>query len=198
MVAVTDELPRKRLLKIGPDNTIRTSGSTSALWSETHARGDQTLAEFDPSHASVLSPPANAIARSWPALDRECREQLAEIPASRRVLVTAHDAFHYFGRAYDVEVRAIQGVSTESEAGVREINELVEFIDAARHQGGVRRIERQQPQCRSPGRRLRCARPPAGGRRRACSDAMGRLGTPEGTYVGMVRHNVDTIVKALK
>jgi hypothetical protein len=61
-------------------------------------------------------------------LDKECKGQLAEIPENRRVLVTAHDAFRYFGKAYNIEVRAIQGVSTESEASVKEINALVSFI----------------------------------------------------------------------
>ncbi|HEX4147819.1 MAG TPA: zinc ABC transporter substrate-binding protein, partial [Pirellulales bacterium] len=126
------------------------------------------------------------------------RLRLAEIPTLRRVLVTAHDAFHYFGRAYDVEVRAIQGVSTESEAGVREINELVDFITrrgvkAVFVESSVssRNVEALVEGCDSHGHRV-----VVGGE--LFSDAMGRLGTPDGTYPGMVRHNVDTIVHALK
>ncbi len=114
------------------------------------------------------------------------------------MLVTAHDAFHYFGRAYDMEVRAIQGISTESEAGVKEINELVEFI-AQRKIKAVfvetsvsdRNIKALVEGCQAQGHEV-----VIGGE--LFSDAMGEAGTPEGTYEGMVRHNVETIVKALE
>ena len=114
------------------------------------------------------------------------------------MLVTAHDAFHYFGRAYDIEVRGIQGISTESEAGVREVNDLVDFIverkiKAVFVESSVsdRNIRALVEGCQARGHTS-----PIGGE--LFSDAMGKAGTPEGTYVGMVRHNVDTIVKALQ
>ena len=114
------------------------------------------------------------------------------------MLVTAHDAFGYFGRAYGVEVRGIQGISTESEAGVREINELVDFlvdreIPAVFVESSVsdRNIRALVEGCAGPRARVRI-----GGQ--LYSDAMGEAGTPEGTYPGMVRHNVETIVEALK
>ena len=90
----------------------------------------KTLTSYDPANATSYQSAANRYAAVLAQLDGQIREQLARIPASRRVLVTAHDAFHYFGRAYDLQVKAIQGVSTESEAGVREINDLVNFIVA--------------------------------------------------------------------
>lgn len=131
------------------------------------------------------------------ALHQWCREQLATIPKERRVLVTAHDAFGYFGRAYDVEVRAIQGISTESEAGIKDINNLVDMI-VARKVGAVfveSSVPRKTIDALVEGCRARGHEVVVGGE--LFSDAMGAAGTAEGTYVGMVRHNVNTIVKAL-
>ena len=126
------------------------------------------------------------------------KRRIATIPRERRVLVTAHDAFQYFGRAYDIEVRAIQGISTESEAGVREVNNLVDFlvvrkIKAVFVESSVsdRNIRALVEGCQSRGHRVAI-----GGQ--LFSDAMGKAGTPEGTYIGMVRHNVHTITKALQ
>lgn len=131
------------------------------------------------------------------ALDAWCREQIASIPADRRLLVTAHDAFGYFGRAYGIEVHAIQGISTESEASVKDINNLVDLIVARKVpavfiESSVPRktIEALVEGCRARGHEVRI-----GGE--LFSDAMGAPGTPEGTYAGMVRHNVNAIVRAL-
>jgi manganese/zinc/iron transport system substrate-binding protein len=114
------------------------------------------------------------------------------------VLVTAHDAFHYFGRAYGVEVKAIQGISTQAEAGIKKINELVDFIAARKIKAvfvetsvNERNIEALVEGCQAQGHAVKI-----GGQ--LYSDAMGRPGTPEGTYAGMVRHNVDAIAKALE
>ena len=115
------------------------------------------------------------------------------------MLVTAHDAFRYFGRAYDIEVRGIQGISTESEAGVKEINDLVDFLVE-------RKIKAVFVETSVADQNIKaliegCSAPGPHGRRSAASCSptrWARRARPEGTYVGMVRHNVDTIVKALK
>ncbi len=120
------------------------------------------------------------------------------IPKERRVLITAHDAFGYFGDAYGIEVRGIQGISTEDEAGVKDINNLIDFI-ATRGIKAVfvessvpkKNIEALVEGSKAKGHDLRI-----GGE--LFSDAMGAAGAPEGTYIGMVRHNVTTIVQALK
>ena len=156
------------------------------------------MTEADPSNSVSYQKAANNYSAVLSRLDIDVREQLSRIPASGRVLVTAHDAFHYFGRAYNIEVKAIQGVSTESEAGVREINDLVDFI-VARGINAVfvessvnnRNVEALVEGAAAQGHKLK-----VGGE--LFSDAMGRSGTPEGTYVGMVRHNVDTICGALQ
>ena len=112
-------------------------------------------------------------------------------------MITAHDAFNYFGKAYGFEVRGLQGISTATEAGTADVQELVRFIVERRIpamfvESSVprRSIEAVQAAVKSKGFEVRI-----GGE--LFSDAMGSKGTPEGTYPGMVRHNIDTITKAL-
>ena len=168
------------------------------LWSHTTKAVADALSVFDSTHAADYAANQKQYADELLALDAECRKQLAEIPAERRVLVTAHDAFEYFGRAYNLEVRAIQGISTESEAGVREINALVDFLVQRKIKAvfietslSDRNIKALVEGCQSRSHAVTI-----GGA--LYSDAMGQHGTPEGTYPGMVRKNVETIVKALK
>jgi manganese/zinc/iron transport system substrate-binding protein len=98
------------------------------LWSLCVPAVVDALAKLDPDgRAHYQARAADFIAR-LEALDARLRDRLATIPKQRRVLVTAHDAFRYFGRAYDVEVVGVQGTSTESEAGLADINRLVELI----------------------------------------------------------------------
>jgi manganese/zinc/iron transport system substrate-binding protein len=169
-----------------------------SLWSQAAGVVRDVLVAFDPPNADGYRSRAAAYQKELDELHRYAREQLATIPKSRRVLITAHDAFRYFGRAYDIEVKGIQGISTESEAGVKEINALVDFITRR----GVKAVfvETSVPDrnikallegCKARGHEV-----VIGGE--LFSDAMGKPGTPEGSYIGMVRHNVDTITKALR
>lgn len=156
------------------------------------------LTDHDPDHRDEYTANADAYLARMRELHEYARTQLATVDPSRRILITAHDAFGYFGSAYGVEVRGIQGLSTESEAGVRDINELVKYI-ADRQVKAVfvetsvseRNIRALVEGCRAIGHNVII-----GGQ--LYSDAMGPDGTTEGSYLGMVRHNVDTIVKALK
>ena len=113
-------------------------------------------------------------------------------------MVTAHDAFRYFGRAYDIEVRGIQGISTDSEAGVKQINDLVAFLTKRKIKAVFVETSVSDQNIRSllEGSAAGGHEVVIGGE--LFSDAMGKDGTPEGTYEGMVRHNVETIVKALR
>ena len=113
------------------------------------------------------------------------------------MLVTAHDAFGYFGRAYGVEVLAIQGISTESEAGLHQINKLVDMLVARKISAifvessvSDENIKALQEGAHAKGHDVKI-----GGE--LFSDAMGAPGTYEGTYVGMIAHNVTTIARAL-
>jgi manganese/zinc/iron transport system substrate-binding protein len=169
-----------------------------SIWADCAGVVRDALTAFDPTHADEYQSRANAYQGELRKLHNYSKTQLATIPKDRRVLVTAHDAFRYFGRAYDVEVKGIQGISTESEAGVKEINNLVSFlvdkqIKAVFVESSVsdKNVRALLEGCRARGHNV-----VIGGE--LFSDAMGKDTTPEGTYVGMVRHNVDTIAKALK
>ena len=156
-----------------------------------------SLAEFDPENKAFYSDNASVYIKELQRLDEYARQSTASIPATQRVLVTAHDAFNYLGRAYGLEVRGIQGLSTESEAGVKDIEALVSFI-----------VERSIPavfvetsvadknvRALVEGAEARGHQLNIGGA--LFSDAMGPAGTYEGTYLGMIDHNITTIVRAL-
>ena len=122
---------------------------------------------------------------------------LASIPADQRVLVTSHDAFNYFGRRYNLEVVGIQGISTESEAGVRDVERLVDLIV-------TRRIRAVFVETTVSDRNIRALIDGAAARGHTVviggslfSDAMGAPATYEGTYLGMIDHNATTVSRAL-
>jgi manganese/zinc/iron transport system substrate-binding protein len=197
-IAVTEGIDPSRLLDFGGGKPDPHLWFDVALWSNGVKPVYETLTKFDPKHAAIYEQNACAYLKELTELDEECRLRIASIPKPRRVLVTAHDAFGYFGRAYGLEVRGIQGISTESEAGVREVNDLVELLTSRRIPAvfvetsvSDRNIQALVEGCHARGHSLKI-----GGS--LFSDAMGRPGTPEGTYVGMVRHNVATISEALR
>jgi manganese/zinc/iron transport system substrate-binding protein len=156
-----------------------------------------TLAELDPTHADTYRTNAAALLKEMAEAHEYVKVQAARVPQRQRVLITAHDAFYYFGHAYGFEVRALQGVSTVTEAGTADVQQLAEFIAERRIPAifvessvSPKTIEAVRAAVRARGFDVRI-----GGE--LFSDAMGTPGTPEGTYVGMVRHNIDTIVGAL-
>ena len=167
------------------------------LWGRVAIEVGEVLAETDPDGAAGYRERAAALRTTLDALDAEVRARIETIPSGRRVLVTAHDAFRYFGHAYAIEVVGVQGLSTESEAAVRRINELVTMISQRKVPAVFvestvprRNIEALVEGCRARGHTLTI-----GGT--LYSDAMGAADSPAGTYVGMVRHNVETLVTAL-
>ncbi len=169
-----------------------------SLWAACTDYAAEKLAEADPAHAADYRQRAEAYIAELMALHQTCKEQLAEIPKSRRVLVTAHDAFGYFGRAYDVEVRALQGISTADEADLEAVNQLVDLLVTRRIKAvfvessvPARNIQALVEGCAARGHTIT-----VGGE--LYSDALGPPRTPEATYIGVVKHNLRTIVDALK
>lgn len=167
------------------------------MW-RTVAKGIQVeLSSFDPEHSSDYESAAEILDAKLASLHDYGRKVMAGVPEDQRVLVTSHDAFRYFGGAYGVEVQAVQGISTESEAGLRRINELVDmlvdrkvasvFIESSVPKESIESLLR--------GAQQKGHRVTIGGT--LYSDAMGNAGTYEGTYVGMMDHNLTTIAKAL-
>jgi len=169
-----------------------------SLWALTIGAIARELEKLDPAHADDYRRNSQALEKELLDLDREVETRIAEIPASNRVLVTAHDAFGYFGRRYGMEVVGLQGISTVSEAGLQDVERLVELIVSRKIKAifvessvSPRSIEAVRKACESRGHHV-----VIGGQ--LFSDAMGPAGTPEGTYPGMVRQNVKTIVEALR
>lgn len=194
--AVTSNLPHDALLDSGGAHDPHVWFDVS-LWRQTIAVVRDALVEFDAEHAEEFRTNAAAYETELDKLHAECQTALSQVSKPQRVLVTAHDAFQYFGRAYDVEVHGIQGISTESEASVSEVNALVDMLVSRKIKAvfvetsvSERNIQSLLEGCKSLGHEVRI-----GGE--LFSDAMGEKGKPEGTYLGMVRHNVKTIVEAL-
>lgn len=156
-----------------------------------------TLSEFDPVDAAGYTARADTYSTTLEQLHEYALQVLGSIPEQQRVLVTAHDAFNYFGHAYGLEVMGIQGVSTESEAGLDDINRLVETLVS-------RRIRAVFVETTVADRNVRALieGAAAGGHSvviggELFSDAMGQAGTYEGTYIGMLDHNVTTVARSL-
>ncbi|MDX1682600.1 MAG: zinc ABC transporter substrate-binding protein, partial [Phycisphaeraceae bacterium] len=152
---------------------------------------------FDPEAAQAYQERAKAYRAELEKLHAYAQKVIATIPEEKRVLVTAHDAFNYFGRAYGIEVMGVQGLSTESEAGLDDINRIVDFL-----------VEREIPavfietsvsdknvKALIEGAKARGHTVRIGGE--LFSDAMGTPGTYEGTYIGMIDHNATVITRAL-
>lgn len=168
-----------------------------SLWMHAVRAAADALIAADPANAGHYRTAADDYLRELDALHAWVRERIASIPEERRVLVTAHDAFGYFGRAYGIQVEGLQGISTATEAGTADVQRLAALI-AARGVPAVfvetsiprRTIEAVRAAARARGAVVEIGEP-------LYSDALGTTGTPEGTYVGMVRHNVNAIVRAL-
>jgi manganese/zinc/iron transport system substrate-binding protein len=168
-----------------------------AGWSAAVKVVARSLGEVDAVNAAYYQQNSERYLAELAKLDAYAKQVLATIPQEHRVLITAHDAFNYFGRAYGIEVRGIQGISTESEAGVADINKLVDFLVARKIPAifvessvSDKNIKALIEGCKSRGHAVRI-----GGQ--LFSDAMGKPGTYEGTYIGMIDHNVTTIARAL-
>jgi manganese/zinc/iron transport system substrate-binding protein len=169
-----------------------------AIWAQAVAHISKQIQAKDTANAAYYQQNTKKYLGELAHLDNSVRAQIATIPANSRVLVTAHDAFGYFGAAYKIEVRGLQGISTVSEFGLQDVTSLVNFIcerkiKAVFVESSVpkRSIEAVIEGCRSKGHNVTI-----GGT--LFSDAMGAAKTPEGTYIGMVQANVNTIVNALK
>ena len=167
------------------------------LWMKAVEKVRNTLTEIDPGHQADYEANAERYLAELAELHQYVKTQAEKVPSEQRVLVTAHDAFNYFGKAYGFEVRGLQGISTATEAGIADVQELATFIAGRRIPAifvessvSSRSIEAVKAAVNSKGFNVKI-----GGQ--LFSDAMGTDGTPEGTYIGMVRHNIDTITAAL-
>ncbi len=199
VVAVAEALPRDLLIAHDDyDNKFDPHvWMVPDLWARVVANIRDALIKARPEARANFEANAAAHLGEIDKLGAYAGKVLASVPEAARVLVTAHDAFNYFGRAYGYEVVGIQGISTESEAGLNRVETLVDllvergikavFIESSVSDRNVRAL--------IEGASARGHNVAIGGT--LYSDAMGQPGTYEGTYIGMIDHNVTTIARAL-
>ena len=200
VVAVTEEVPQN-LLREPPEFLGQYDPHVwfdVSMWAQTLGPIVRELSALDEEHAAEFQANAAALEKELTELDAWVKAQILTVPEPQRILVTAHDAFGYFGRRYGMEVVGIQGISTLSEAGLKDVDRVVSlvvdkkvpaiFVEASVPR---RSIEAVQAAVRSRGHEVAI-----GGQ--LYSDSLGAANSPAGTYPGMVRANVTTIVNALK
>jgi manganese/zinc/iron transport system substrate-binding protein len=200
VVAVTEEIPQD-LLREPPEFLGQYDPHVwfdVSMWAKTLEPIARELSALDAEHAAEFQANAAALEKELIELDAWVKAQILTIPEPQRILVTAHDAFGYFGRRYGMEVVGIQGISTLSEAGLKDVDRVVSLVvdrkvPAIFIESSVprRSIEAVQAAVRSRGHEAAI-----GGQLH--SDSLGAAGSPAGTYPGMVRANVSTIVNALR
>lgn len=197
--ALAEHLPKERLIAQGgyADRFDPHVWMDPSLWSGVIAAARDALIGMEPAQAQAFRTNADRHLEEVGMLLTYARKVLGSVPETARALVTAHDAFAYFGRVFGFEVMGIQGISTESEAGLRHIEDLVSHI-VDRNIGAIF-VESSVPE-----RNIRALIEGAAARGHQVrvggelfSDAMGQPGTYEGTYIGMIDHNVTTIARAL-
>ncbi len=197
VLGIAETLPREKLLTDEEGATDPHVWFDIDLWKEALAAATEQLKQLSPQDADAFEANKNAYFAQLDALKEEATAKMSQIPKEKRVLVTAHDAFGYFGRMLDMEVVGLQGLSTEDEIGLTDIERTIELL-----------VERRVPavfvessinpasiQAVIEGAKKRGLNVKLGGE--LFSDAMGEAGTPEGTYIGMYRHNVEVIYNAL-
>lgn len=202
--AVTRDIPESTLLappefKGHPDPHV---WGDAGLWAQTVPTVVAALSEAAPEHAAAFKQRGESYTADLNALHAWAQQRVAELPGERRILVTSHDAFNYLGRAYGFQVVGVQGISTVTEAGLADVAKVVDFIN----NNGVKAIFVESSVPRATIERIsQDSGAEVGGE--LFSDAMGTPGDIEeiageqydlGTYVGMLKHNINTAVEALK
>ncbi len=197
-IAVAERLAKTRLGETAahdhPDPHVWMDVS---MWSEVAQGIGDALSEFDSKNAEQYRQRVDVVRKKLNALHEYGLKQIACVPVEQRVLVTSHDAFRYFGKAYGIQVEAIQGISTESETGLQRVTDLVDLLVK-------RKIKAVFVESSVPPDSITALVEGAARRGHTVtiaaelfSDAMGAEGTYEGTYIGMMDHNLSSIARAL-
>jgi len=199
-VAVTKDIPEKKLIA-DPENPNTHDPHVwfdIELWKYAVDTVENELSALDPEHKEEYKQNAEEYKNQLDQLYEESMKKIEEIDVNSRVLVTAHDAFAYFGRSFGFEVEGLQGLSTDSEYGLKDVQNLIDllvernikavFIESSISEKSINAVVE--------GSKERGHDVQIGGE--LFSDAMGEEGTEEGTYIGMFKHNIETIVSALK
>ena len=199
---VAGGIDKSKLLKIsegkGKDHYDPHIWFDVSLWIEALEEVNKKMQEKDAANASFYQQNTLQYKKLLSQKHKTVKAAIQDIPQAQRVLITSHDAFGYFGKAYDIEVDGLQGISTVTEPGLKDITDMVDKltkrkIKAVFVESSVpkKSIEAVVEGCKKRGHNI-----VIGGE--LFTDAMGAKGTPEGAYLGMVQHNVDKITGALK
>jgi manganese/zinc/iron transport system substrate-binding protein len=200
MVAISDTLDKRLLISSAnfASNYDPHIWFDISIWKTASAYVAQKLETADTSNRALYRNNLIKYLAKLDSTEKIVISRIKELPAQDRILITAHDAFNYFGKAYGFEVLGLQGISTATEAGVQDVQNLTNTIVQRKVKAifvetsvPKRNIEALQEAVRSKGFDVKI-----GGE--LFSDALGNTGTVEGTYIGMILHNVNTIVNALK
>jgi manganese/zinc/iron transport system substrate-binding protein len=196
--AVTRAIPKDKLFSDeGSEHYDPHVWMDVSLWILAANEVEKELSAFRPANKAKYAERLAMLTKKLEALDAYGQKVMATVPESKRVLITSHDAFRYFGRRYRIEVQGVQGISTDSEAGLQRIGELVNTIVSRKIESVF--VESSVPQdsiqalvqgASSQGFTVKI-----GGE--LFSDAMGEPGTYKGTYVGMLDHNLTLVAKSL-
>ncbi|MGM0828028.1 MAG: metal ABC transporter solute-binding protein, Zn/Mn family [Bacillota bacterium] len=198
--AIADSIPKDKLRKDQADNTATDPHVwfDIDLWKIALEQVKDGLIEKDPENKEDYIRNTEKYFAELDELKAYATEEMSKIPEEQRVLVTAHDAFNYFGAKYDLQVMGLQGLSTDAEYGLADVQSLVNtlvdrnikavFVESSISEKSINAV--------IAGAQEKGHEVEKGGE--LFSDAMGKEGTEEGTYIGMYKHNVDTIVEGLK
>lgn len=198
--AIADSIPKDKLRKDQADNTATDPHVwfDIDLWKIALEQVRDGLIKKDPENKEDYIQNTEKYFAELDELKSYATEEMSKIPEEQRVLVTAHDAFNYFGAKYDLQVMGLQGLSTDAEYGLADVQSLVNtlvdrnikavFVESSISEKSINAV--------IAGAQDKGHEVEKGGE--LFSDAMGKEGTEEGTYIGMYKHNVDTIVEGLK
>jgi manganese/zinc/iron transport system substrate-binding protein len=168
------------------------------LWKQVVSYMSTQMQIANPAAASAYQTNTEAYLEMLENLHQEITACIQTIPPNQRILITAHDAFSYFGRAYHIQVKSLQGISTVEECGLRDITDLVDYIVQHKIKAifpensiPIQALRAVVEGCKHKGHTVELGT-------ELYSDALGKIGTIEGTYAGMIRSNVTTVVNALR
>ncbi len=168
-----------------------------SIWSEGVKHVSESVQTKYPEYKDQIEKNTNTYLRAIDSVNQECTKLVASLAVEKRILITSHDAFEYFGRSYNFKVRGLQGISTLSESGLKDVTDMVNFIIDNKIKAVF--VENSVPQkalrsvingCKAKGHEVT-----VGGE--LFSDALGADRTPEGTYLGMLYFNVETVINGL-
>ena len=199
LINVSEEIPQDLLLRSGPEahSVDPHIWFDVSLWSLALEHGAKEIIKWQPEWKSVVNKNTEDYLAQLASLHQDNLTKVAQLRQANQALITAHDAFSYFGRAYDLEVLGLQGLSTLSEPGLRDLTGLVSFIVErnihavfAEQTISPKAIEAVVAGCANQNHEIKLAGP-------LYTDSLGAPESPAGTYIGMVKTNVQVIFESL-